>query len=1160
MNVSIDTYRQTIGRFQQCDMKPRTENGKLKYSNQFLNDYLCSLTNERDKRTNKGDFFRCLVLYSILFCVVLNVKCAENNSEARCKLFVHKMKNIATNQNEEQIQAVLKWSYSMSTNKLNHILYGNRRNIGYKYFTWNCDRGLIGQNKIEDLRVFAAKHKPHFISINEIDLRRNESNRIENRTNELSTEQVLDKLKIEGYRIILPQSCEKHNKARIIVFADEEMNVKMKTPDEEENHLQNILLEIGFGKSKKHLVNFYYREWKSCVTGKGTSADQFHDLSLLMNIWRRSTSKNQEFLALGDMNLCALKWDESGYSYRAMADLVQDFMLEENCYQLMNKHTRIRQVKGEIQRSCLDHVTVNCVDKMSNIDLHGVEISDHMGILVTKNSREVRSHPKTTRKRVYKEFDKEAFKNEIKEAKKSGAFKEMFETEDIEVAGDIFTIEFLRVLDKHAPLKVIQNRNGYVPYISKELKEEMDIRDVLKKEAASTGSNYIYDAYKMKRNEVSTKGKEAKANYYKQKFDDKEMTSSDMWKTAYQILGNNVSSFPSQMMFSGKLFSKPIEIANEMNKFFVNKISKLKKKDDVDPTEALKGLKNFMNDKHIPEAGFQLKELNYEDMLKLIKTLKGKKSSGMDWICGYSLKVASKEIIPELKQLINLSIKTGKFFSKWKYAKVLPGFKNKGNKFEAQFYRPISNLSEVSKLTERAVYNQIYMYLLDNGLFHPDHHGCHKNHSTATALQQLRDLWLQAAEEGKLSAALMLDLRAGFDVVSHSLLLLKLKEYGLNDVALSWFSNYLTDRYQCVQIESALSSNILVPWGVPQGSILGPLLFLIFLNELPDIIKREVSEEGNDKNEATDGSIVIFVDDNTPTVSDSDPDRLLEKIQNMGDKVTDWFSFNDLTCSGEKTKLLVVGTRANRKAKLSNRDIRVTVCGDEVKESTSEKLLGITINNTLTWHHHLHGDDDNVGLLPTLAKRVGVLRKLRKYTPNNKFKQLVSGLFTSKLMFGATVWGGVWKIPGVLGESINLTSLTKQDMRKLQTLQNKVMRMESRMDYNTPTTTLLDKTNSLSVHQLVAQYMLTQMYKVVETQQPQYHYSRLVVEDMGGPARRSRKEVKIEFNLSLSRGSFFYQASRLWAALPAQLKQANKITGFKNLCKKWIKENILVKP
>ena len=188
------------------------------------------------------------------------------------------------------------------------------------------------------------------------------------------------------------------------------------------------------------------------------------------------------------------------------------------------------------------------------------------------------------------------------------------------------------------------------------------------------------------------------------------------------------------------------------------------------------------------------------------------------------MKLAAKELVPELKSLVNTSFRTGKFYSKWKCTKVLPGFKNKGSKFSAEFYRPISNLSEVSKLTERAVHDQVYDYLVLNDLLHPDHHGFIKHHSTSTALQQLVDLWLNAVDQDKLSAAVLLDLSAGFDVIDHDTLLKKLEKYGFDPVTLSWFRDYLAERYQCVQIESSFSTFLKVLWGVPQDSILGPLL------------------------------------------------------------------------------------------------------------------------------------------------------------------------------------------------------------------------------------------------------------------------------------------------------------------------------------------------
>ena len=248
--------------------------------------------------------------------------------------------------------------------------------------------------------------------------------------------------------------------------------------------------------------------------------------------------------------------------------------------------------------------------------------------------------------------------------------------------------------------------------------------------------------------------------------------------------------------------------------------------------------------------------------------MKGKRSSGLDWICGFTLKLAAPELIPEITKLVNISIRSGTFYSNWKQAKVLPGYKNKGSKFDCKFYRPISNLPEISKIQERIVHSQLYEYLCSNHLLHPSHHGFLQHHSTATALHQIVDTWLQAADNGKLSATLLLDLKAGFDVIEHTVLISKLKEYGLSELTLSWFESYLTNRSQCVQIESSLSDYKLVPWGVPQSSILGPLLYIIYINELPEVVKSE---------EHPDSNIIIYADDNSPTTSHNDPEELIDR-------------------------------------------------------------------------------------------------------------------------------------------------------------------------------------------------------------------------------------------------------------------------------------------
>ena len=141
-----------------------------------------------------------------------------------------------------------------------------------------------------------------------------------------------------------------------------------------------------------------------------------------------------------------------------------------------------------------------------------------------------------------------------------------------------------------------------------------------------------------------------------------------------------------------------------------------------------------------------------------------------------------------------------------------------------------------------------------------------------------------------------------------------MKEYNFAEETIEWFSSYLLGRSQCVQVESSMSPTIPVPWGVPQGSILGPQLFLLFINELPDIVKEPVEQDEDTDEDVNDYEVVVYADDNSPIAADALPQALQEKIQHEADVVTKWFSKNDMVCSSEKTKLLVVGTMQMQEA------------------------------------------------------------------------------------------------------------------------------------------------------------------------------------------------------------------------------------------------------
>ena len=203
---------------------------------------------------------------------------------------------------------------------------------------------------------------------------------------------------------------------------------------------------------------------------------------------------------------------------------------------------------------------------------------------------------------------------------------------------------------------------------------------------------------------------------------------------------------------------------------------------------------------------------------------------------------------------------------------------------------------------------------------------------------------------------------------------------------------------------------------------------------------------------------------------------------------------NEISCSAEKTKLLLSGTKAGRMNKIDALNISpsISLDGDIVLETASEKVLGVVVNNIITWNNHLNGDTENEVLIPGLSKRVGMLRKIRKFIPTNNFSQIVGGMFTSKLVYAMSLWGGLWDIPGTFDTGTR-TSITKADMKRLQVLQNKVMRLETSLDYKTPTSELLNRTKKLSVHQLVAYTTAVQVYNIYRNQEPRYHYNRLFI-------------------------------------------------------------------
>ena len=244
----------------------------------------------------------------------------------------------------------------MSSNKIQKIYNGNRRNVGYKFAVWNCGRGLLQEGfsiKLSEIKQLISKYKPHSFGIIESDLYSTKSSKSRKT---FTQAEIRDNLKIDGYKIEFPKTWEKHGEARIICYVSDEIKYSRKWLQDGNDHIPSITLEVGLGKATRTTVHYFYREWKNGVTGEDDRTSQQVQLKQHINQWEQIVRGGRQFVALGDANVCAMSWNDPSYRHKDLAVEIQSFLLQESCAQLVNKYTRIQSNAGTIQRSCLDHV------------------------------------------------------------------------------------------------------------------------------------------------------------------------------------------------------------------------------------------------------------------------------------------------------------------------------------------------------------------------------------------------------------------------------------------------------------------------------------------------------------------------------------------------------------------------------------------------------------------------------------------------------------------------------------------------------------------------------------------------------------------------------------------------------------------------------------
>ena len=522
-----------------------------------------------------------------------------------------------------------------------------------------------------------------------------------------------------------------------------------------------------------------------------------------------------------------------------------------------------------------------------------------------------------------------------------------------------------------APIRSFQARTKYAPWLSTNTKDLINERDLAQKKAARSKDSDDWRHYKGLRNKATSILRTEKKNWQAIKIKHLGNDSSSIWKNVKNWLGWSKGGPPTKLISNGNIYSKPKDLARIMNTFFVNKVRLLRENLPQNAGNPLTLVQKLMENR---TCSFSFKCVHPDEVSKIIDNLKQSKSCGTDNIDTYIIKLAKYELLPVITHVVNLSLSQPLFPQLWKTAKTIPLHK-KDEKMYPKNFRPVSLLPIYSKILERAAFCQIIQYMETNNLLHPSHHGFRAKHNTTTALLQMFDVWLEAFDKDDVTAVIMLDLSAAFDVVDHIILLEKLKIYGFEMKEILWMTSYLTERKQQVYVDGALSEPLDLQAGVPQGSILGPLLYIIFTNDLPEVIHDHLSTNNTffNTNCKSCVSICCFADDSTYSRSDKNVENIKEDINQKFQDITMYMAKNKLVLNSDKTHLLIMTSDKMHKKHENFGSVLDT--GQEVIEPVdNEKLLGAQVSNDFKFDNHIR--ENKTSMLNILTSRINALRKI----------------------------------------------------------------------------------------------------------------------------------------------------------------------------------------
>ena len=847
--------------------------------------------------------------------------------------------------------------------------------------------------------------------------------------------------------------------------------------------IESVGVELNINKSKIKLLGIY----------RPPSGNRLSFIDYMNHLITDNNLINTKSIIGGDFNICTL--EENNYSNSLLNSFYSYHLLP-----LITLPSRITDHSSTL----LDNIWTNMIVDFKS-GLFTVDISNHFPTFVMLNLN-LEKNKNTLIDIKFRDFTNENMTNF-----KNAIINTNWDFISDYSVNDAFD-EFFKVLEtlynQNFPIKhkKIGKKRLSNPWLSRGIITSIKNKfNLFKKYKAGQILPGTYARYL---NILTTVIRQSKINHYNSLFTKSKNDMAKTWKTINSLIKKTQKKDIELMQNSRKLDND--ETADSFNAHFINTAERIIENlpsNNID-------FKNYLNDINIPQSLF-LKPSNPYEIVSIIKTQLKNKKTNIENISYECVSKCCNELAVPLSRLFNLSIANGIYPNILKLAVVTPVFKS-GNPHDLNNYRPISSLSLFNKIYEKLLLERFTTFTNKYSLISKTQFGFRKDKCTEDAISIFLDDIYESFLQKKYFGSVFCDLSKAFDCVNHEILLYKLSCYGFRGTVLNLIKSYLTDRKQYTIVNNTKSPVESVKHGVPQGSILGPFFFLLFLNDFQKCLSKSKS--------------VLYADDSTIYYSHHDIDNLLKILEDDLTNVFNYLVANKLSINLSKTKLMIFTNKSLQS--LSN----ITVNNISIENCNEVKFLGVWLDSKLTFVKHVNY------VCNKLSKFTGILSKLKSFLPEMILKQIYCSLALPHLRYCISTWG----------------SASTATLQKLTIQQKILLRIINNVPFRTHTSPLFKKLNLLKFEDFFKYNCLIVMYNCLKNNKHEHLYAKIVncQNNMHHMQSRNNQSLRLPFyNLSRCKQSMLYSGIKNWNNIPNDIKQSTSINIFKRKCTQYFLAN-----